>query len=630
MAEDAMTPEAIYRARVARFSAERDALDRDSARHANLNVVLFFGAIAGIVLGYWRGWAGWYALAALLAIGFVIVYRHHEGVDRRLRRARESVAINQEALARLARDWAHLPLRGDPSVAADHPFAGDLDVLGQASLQHLLNTVATPAGQDALKAMLLHLASPAIIARRQAAARELAGAIEWRDAINALGRFVGDTRHGYLELACWAEQPPWLAQRPWLIWYARIAPIVTIALLIAELNGALGLPLWLLAAGTNLAIMYGLAREVERRIDAVSERYEVFGAYAELFAVLTEATYQAPALRDLRDRLLAGKVGAGERMRRLSRIMPWAEFRRWYFYPVIQAFSLWSIHILWFLEGWQRESGAHVRDWLTVLGEMEALAALATLAYDHPDWAFPMVADDVPPRLEANQLGHPLLPPARCVRNDVALGPPGTFLLVTGSNMSGKSTLLRAIGTNIVLAQMGGPVCAGMLSIPPLALATSMRIRDSLEEGVSYFMAELQRLKLVVTAMDAAANADQPIGIYLLDEILHGTNTRERQIAARAILRHLLRQRAIGAVSTHDLTIADAPDLASASEPVYFTETFAGNDGARSMRFEYRLHPGLAPSTNALALVELVGLPLDGAVPDMLSHPVIIEPSAQE
>jgi DNA mismatch repair ATPase MutS len=319
--------------------------------------------------------------------------------------------------------------------------------------------------------------------------------------------------------------------------------------------------------------------------------------------------------------------------------MALADLRGWMFFYPIQIATLWNVHVLWLLERWQHAAGARARAWLAALGDFEALAALATLAHDNPSWIFPELYDPqrpttntqdgdqlldkqvaacafVDPKIEALNLGHPLLPPAACVGNDVTIGPPGTFLLVTGSNMSGKSTLLRAIGMNVVLAQAGGPVCATALRVPPLALASSMRVQDSLEQGISYFMAELQRLKEVV---DTAAQVGQAGGIptngggrtplFLLDEILHGTNTSERQIAARRIILHLLSLGATGAISTHDLALADAPEFAAISQSVHFTEKFTRGTDGLSMTFDYQLRPGIATSTNALKLMEMIGLP---------------------
>ncbi len=203
-----------------------------------------------------------------------------------------------------------------------------------------------------------------------------------------------------------------------------------------------------------------------------------------------------------------------------------------------------------------------------------------------------------------------MLKPEVAVGNDVEIGPPGTFLLVTGSNMSGKSTLLRALGTNIVLAQAGGPVCARLLRLPPVVLATSIRVQDSLEQGVSYFLAELKRLKCVVDAAKRVRMEGDRTLVFLLDEMLHGTNTVERQIAARAVLAHLLDLGATGMVSTHDLDLVATPTLAGRSRLVHFTESFIEEADRPALTFDYTLRPGLATSTNALKLMEMVGLPV--------------------
>jgi DNA mismatch repair ATPase MutS len=306
-------------------------------------------------------------------------------------------------------------------------------------------------------------------------------------------------------------------------------------------------------------------------------------------------------------------------MRRLERLMELADARySGASHFVVQTVGLWDFHVVHALEGWQRAAGPHVRRWFEGLGTAEAVSALATLAHDNPDWVLP---DLSPPRgdgarIEAEALGHPLLQPARRVDNDVSVGPPGTFLLVTGSNMSGKSTLLRALGCNVVLAQAGGPVCARAMRMPPLALFTSMRVEDSLERGVSFFMAELRRLKMVVDGADAAAGGGVT-PLYLLDEILQGTNTAERRTAVRRVVRHLLDAGALGAITTHDLALAEIENLKDAAVPVHFEETVHEREpppdaailsGHSGMSFDYRLRQGVATSTNALALMRLIGL----------------------
>ena len=341
----------------------------------------------------------------------------------------------------------------------------------------------------------------------------------------------------------------------------------------------------------------------------------IFGAQ---FERIVREHFDAPLLRTLQAALIDDGVPAAVELRRLRRLLDASELR---YSPMlhgaVNVVTAWDLHVLAALEGWQSRApvpapAAGSRRWV----RSEALAGFASLLRDEPGWCLPELVDGqgaggaaTGARLEAQALGHPLLAPAECVRNDVTVGPPGSFLLVTGSNMAGKSTLLRAIGANAALALAGAPVCASTMRLPQLSLHTWMRVSDDLEAGLSFFMAELVRLSRVVeAARRAAADPAGPPVLYLLDEILQGTNSAERQVAARRVVHHLLASRAIGAISTHDLTLADTPALAAAARAVHFREQLSdGAQGAR-MTFDYVLRPGLATSANALKLVELMGL----------------------
>jgi DNA mismatch repair ATPase MutS len=277
----------------------------------------------------------------------------------------------------------------------------------------------------------------------------------------------------------------------------------------------------------------------------------------------------------------------------------------------LQALTLWDFHLYFALERWRGRHGRHVRGWLDALGSIDALATLSMVRADQPEWIIPRV-DRAAGALKAAALGHPLLADDRRIVNDVEVGPAGTLLLITGSNMSGKSTLLRAIGLNSVLAQAGAPVCATAFEMPAADLQTSIRVQDSLELGLSYFMAALARLKQIVDAAHRPASGRDERGaapgrllLYLLDEVLQGTNSIERAIAVRAVVRHLLEARAIGVMTTHDLGLADEEPLASSARLAHFTEQ-VHPDG--TMTFDYRLRPGIATSTNALRLMQLMGI----------------------
>jgi hypothetical protein len=605
----AETPAELYTARRNAFALQRDEYRRQRMRAANLTVLLFFAPMIFIAVAIATGSALWLVLVALgwIVCGYFFVRQGR--LEARFRRFETLTDINDEGLHRLERDWPAMPLREPPELSVPVPaFAGDLDLLGHASLQHLLNSASTPAAQQRLIGWLLAPAAPDEIRARQEAVAELAEVVDFRDELTLFGRLSGMSPGAYTRFLEWAEAEPWLLAHPAVIWMSRILPVVTIGLGVLQLAGILPAPLWLLSIGASILFTMRFGKQVEELIDQVSDRQATFQPYAGIFARVLRQPGEAERLRRIQNDLAAEKLNADEQMRRLGNILQFGDLRLSMFFPIIQAVLLWNFHTLWLLEGWQTTAGRRVRLWLETLSELEALSALATLAADNPAWAFPEISErsaDVP-AFTARNLGHPLLPPAVCVGNDVSIGPVGRFLFVTGSNMSGKSTLLRAVGVNVVLAQAGGPVCAESMRLMPLSLATSIRVQDSLEYGISYFMAELRRLREVVEIARTATEAGAREPLFLLDEILHGTNTSERQIAARQIIRTLMRYGATGAVSTHDLSLTETADLTAARDAVHFTETFTRGPDGPAMSFDYRLRPGVATSTNALSLLSIV------------------------
>lgn len=601
-----MTPEIVYRERIAHWSAERDREQRRSDRNGNVSVALIVCALVGLGLWFWYHAAPLLGGTGVLALAFAISFIRHGGVNQSLRRARELLTLSEQGLARVQRDWAHIPLHDAAPADPTHAYAADLDVLGQASLEHLLHTPTTPIGRATLRGWLLDPADWPTMQARQAAVAELKPQLDLREEVALRGQQLLGTQPTFQRFLLWAEAEPWLLRRPWLVWLSRLLAVTAVGLLIARVaNQPVDVPLGV-ALLANVLLYGATARVVEAHIEQVAQHQRVFGTYADMFEPIVATPFMAGALAKIRHDLSADNLDAGQHMRRLAHVMPLADIRTWIFFFPIQLSTLWSLHVLWALERWQAAAGLHARTWLVALGEFEALAACATLAFDNPDWVFPQPSDAS--QLVARELGHPLLAPQTAVRNDLAIGPPGHMLLVTGSNMSGKSTLLRAVGLNVALAQAGSVVCAAEFVLPPLRLVSSMRVRDSLEQGVSYFMAELQRLKFVVDLAEQEQALGERTVLFLLDEILHGTNSAERLIAARAILHHLLDTGAIGAVSTHDLALAAAPELAANSTPVHFREQFSRGSAGPTMGFDYQLRSGLAETTNALKLLEMVGL----------------------
>jgi MutS domain V len=605
-------PRLSYEARLASATAGYAWVNFRWNLVANARLVAFLAAVAAAAWGLWgRATAGW-ALAGVLLGIFTLLAVYHARLGKQRARLATMRAIQEEALARIDRRWDDLPAPSVPKVRADHPYAADLDIVGRASLLQLLDTTATRMGRESLATSLLAPADKTVANARQGAVAELAPLLDLRQEIELRGRVPSGGESDPQPFLAWAEDPHGLGDRVWLRWVAWLGPIAVVVLGLADMSGVIMAPLWGVPLLVNLVVGATAARRAYATIAEVVTEQRAITAYAGQLDVLAAADFTDPALQLLQKQLGSGERRAPAMLRRLGRLTGMAIPPSSVLYVPIQAVTLWDVHVLFVLERWKRDGGRDARRWLQTLGEAEALSALAGLRHDNPDWTFPRIERERD-SYRATLLGHPLLRADARVRNDLTIGPPGTFLLVTGSNMSGKSTLLRAVGVNAVLAQAGGPVCAAALAMPPVELWTSARVQDSLERGVSFFLAELQRLKLIVDAATQAGEKGGPRVIYLLDEILQGTNTAERSVAARRVIAYLVDQGAIGAVSTHDLALADDPRLAQSAVSVHFTDTVGEGPDAPPMSFDYQLRPGVATTTNALRLMRLIGLELEDA-----------------
>jgi hypothetical protein len=598
-----------YESRAAEQYAARDRWAAVSRRISYARLAVFIGAAVGIIAaisGEFGFRLAFLAAGILLVVVFAALVVWHDRVERRERWHDALGHVAERGAARIRRDWRVLPV---PSADADpdHAYAVDLDLFGRASLFQLLNP-ATGSGASTLRAWLLAPADPETIGHRQAAVAALASDTRFREAFAAHGYLAKDDEESARRLVEWARGENWLRHRPWLVWGARIVT-ASVALTIAlDLAGVLEGSPWVLPLAIGQLLFAATVKRSGAALDRAASPEHTLGGYADLLELASRIDGQAPMLAGLREGLVASGTAAHLEMRRLSRILASGNLRHaaaMLWLPV-NALTLWDLHVWAALEAWRARCGPSVEAWLRTLGELDALSSLSALVHDEPGWSFPEIAGRGGAVFDAAALAHPLLPADRRVANDVRVGPPGTFLLVTGSNMSGKSTLLRSIGVNAVLALAGGPVTAARLTLPPVQVFTSMRVLDSVTEGVSYFMAALNRLKLIVDASDRATG--DRLLLYLLDEILQGTNTAERQIGVRRVLRHLLAQPAIGAVTTHDLGLADAPDLEAASVRVHFEERVRETGEGAAMTFDYVLRTGIATSTNALMLMKLIGL----------------------
>jgi hypothetical protein len=477
-----------------------------------------------------------------------------------------------------------------------------LDLFGRGSLFELLSRAQTRAGEDRLAAWLLAPAAPEELRARHGAVAELRGNLDLREDLAVLGPEV---RHGVHPepLLKWGSAPVRFTGGALRAAAALLATLSTCAVAAALAGATSWVPALVAIAAQSL-----FAVKLRARVSGVLGEIEAPSRdLAQLRALVERVereSFAAPRLAGLRSALETQGVPASRDLARLHRLVTTLDWRRNQLFAPIAPLLLWGTQHAFALEAWRSRCGGHLEGWLDALGELEALCDLAAHAYEHPADPFPEITE-TGPVFDARGLGHALLAESSCVRNDLTLDADRALVVVSGSNMSGKSTLLRSVGSNVVLALAGAPVRAERLRLSPLALGASLRVQDSLQEGASRFFAELLCLRRVVNLCAGPL----PV-LFLLDEILQGTNSHDRGIGASALVRGLLARGAVGLVTTHDLALtAMVDELAPRARNAHFEDEL--RDG--ELHFDYRLREGVVKRSNALALMRSVGLELDAA-----------------
>lgn len=622
-----LPPDEIYRARIAVLRAQAASLSwRDAAiAWARLVVFVAAGVVGYLVLRRDEVPAWWLAAPAALFVALVML---HDRAIRARVRAGQTAQLYEDGLGRIADRWepgqGQGQGRSERFAEADHPYAADLDLFGRGSLFERLSTARTAMGQETLAAWLKAAAPPAVIRGRQAAIDELRPRLDLREDLAVLGMDTDADIHPQ-SLKTWAGAPATTPPGARLGFgaarvVAALLGLVTSAALV--LWAFFGVSPWPFAGCALIAFAYAgtLRPLVDPILAAVHRRADELGALARILGRLERETFSTPLLKALRADLdtAARSPGRGpaippsRRIAQLARLVALLDVRRNQLMALVVAPALWTAQAALAIEAWRRAHGQAVARWLSAVGELEALASLATYAFEHPALPFPQLTEG-PPRFDAEALTHPLLPAATRVANDVALGGDNgdgngngngsahpRLLLVSGSNMSGKSTLLRTVGVNAVLALAGAPVHARRLTLSPLAIGATLRVNDSLQEGRSRFYSEITRLRMVVDL----TTGPLPV-LFLLDEVLSGTNSHDRRIGAEGVIRTLLTRGAIGFATTHDLALADVAEaLGTLAANVHFEDHLEGN----TITFDYRMRPGIIRKSNALALMRAVGL----------------------
>jgi hypothetical protein len=591
----ALSPRANYEQRIDRFDQAIALGERRHRLYAGLRLTMVGVGVATAWLAFDANALSPLWLVAPM-LGFLALVVAHARVLERQEREVRARDLYARGMKRIDGQWAGTGPDG-ATFLHGHPYAHDLDLFGQGSLFQLLDTARTEAGEETLAAWLAVPATIEEVAARQEAVRELAPQVDFRERLAVVAAEARVGRRG--ALAAWAGRPsvglPWSAA----VLHGVVGAILT-GLIVVALAGRVGTVVVVTWAGVAIGVFAWWRRRVDAVIHAVDAASDDLAVFAHVLAVIEGSTASAPRLAALGARLRRDGRPPSALLAALQRhvsLLNQCEHNP--YARVVSTPLLARAQLAVAIDRWHAAHRTALADWLAVVGEFEALAALATYAYEHPDDPLPSVVSDGP-RFEARDLAHPLLPGTGGVANDVRIGGDDPHLLiVSGSNMSGKSTMLRAVGVNTVLALAGAPVRASSLTLSPLAIGATITVDDSLQAGHSRFYTEVLRLKAIV---DLARR--EPV-LFLLDEILHGTNSHDRRVGAEAILRTLVGTGAIGLVTTHDLALTSlAASLGPAAANVHFQDHI--EDGR--MVFDYQMRPGVVEHSNALALMRAVGL----------------------
>lgn len=574
--------------RIARLERVHIRLGNIRLLLAVLTAVLAWTSLRSHLISPW-----W--LAAPVAVFACIAYWHSR-VLRSRELAERAVRFYERGLARIEDRWAGSGETGDRFSDPHHVYAADLDLFGNASLFQLLSAARTRMGEETLARWLLSPANVDEIRKRQAAIKGLREELDLREDLAVLGEDAHVGVHPG-ELVKWAESPERLG-RSWMAWLAPILAGLAV----------LGAVVWAVSDSATLFVVvvvveavftYALRRLLDPVLHGTENAFRDLDLLAGVLQRVESHAFHGPQLEELQHALVSSGVEAHRAIARLRTRVDLINSRRDLFVRLIDAPLMYSVQVAYAAERWRRTHGRAVRQWLTIVGEIEALLSLAAYSFEHPNDPFPEFIRGAA-TFDGDRLGHPLLAATACVRNHISISGATRVLLVSGSNMSGKSTLLRAVGVNVILAMAGAPVRAAGLRLTPLQVGASIRINDSLQEGSSRFYAEITRLRQIVDL----AGGNVPL-LFLLDELLQGTNSKDRRIGSEGIVRALVDRRSIGLVSTHDLALTDiAGPLNGHLRNVHFQDQLANG----RITFDYALRDGVVTKSNGLELMRSIGL----------------------
>ncbi|WP_294618040.1 MutS family DNA mismatch repair protein [uncultured Bacteroides sp.] len=593
---------------------ELNGVQRQIYRISTLRLLLFVAGIAGIIYFRTENWVVPAGVAVVTLLPFILLIKYHNRLFHRKDYLEKKIEVNRQELAALDYDTTGFD-GGEEFVDPTHLYTFDLDVFGAHSLFRYINRTCTEPGKRLLASWLgQHLENKEEILARQAAVRELAPELSFRQRFRILGLLHKGKAADEAELKTWAESPGVFRKSRFLrMLPATVASINGVCLLLL-ITGQLPASVWGAVWTVFVAAGFTFTGKITKLQAVYGKKLQILGTYAGLLKLMETQPMQCDLLKSIQEEIGGGQRKASLAIGRLSRLMDELDQRNNVFmYVILNGLFFWELRQIMRIESWREQYAGELPHWLNAIGRTDALCSLATFAYNHPGYAYPTLLDKTDMlshaestganarfTLRAKAMGHPLMHRDRCVRNDIDMEKRPFFIIITGANMAGKSTYLRTIGVNYLLACTGMPVCAEEMAVYPARLITSLRTSDSLNDNESYFFAELKRLKLVIDKLQAGEEL-----FIILDEILKGTNSMDKQKGSFALIKQFMTLQANGIIATHDLLLGTLIDLFPDNIRNY---RFEADITDNELTFSYRLRPGVAQNMNACFLMKKMGI----------------------
>ncbi len=590
----------IYQQRLLEGGKALAKVKREIYRIGSLRLILFVIGVFGIIYYWSESWNVLLVIAAITLLPFILLMKYHNSLFLRKDYLEKKIEINNQELSALNYDTSSFE-DGAEFINPAHLYSYDLDVFGSHSLFQYMNRTCTQIGKSRLASWLnVHLKDKKQIEERQEAAVELTSELEFRQEYRIAGLLYKGKATDEEELITWANLPSIYQQKKFLHVLPYLAGTINLISIVLCSAGLLPVSASVIIWMFFVTVGFSFTGRITKIQAQYGKKLKILATYAKLLQLIEEHPMQSRILGKIKKGMVNDGKEASRDIRRLNKLMNELDQRNNVFmYAILNGLFFWELRLIMRIESWKERCASQLPVWLSAIGDVDALCSLATFAYNHPDYIYPTIqADSFCYR--AVGLGHPLMHRDKCVRNDVNLSKSPFFVVITGANMAGKSTYLRIIGINSLLAYIGAPVCARKMEIQPVTLVTSLRTSDSLNDNESYFFAELKRLKLIIDKLQAGEKL-----FIILDEILKGTNSLDKQKGSIALLQQLIKLEANGIIATHDLKLGSLAETYPDHIRNYCFEADIQND---ELTFSYHLREGIAQNMNACFLMKKMGI----------------------